>query len=229
MDTRDALGAVNTVFVFISLLGVFSQLRRIWSRKTEEKHHNNPAKLLSLNQFTMSFFAYLSFFVYGYSIAPFNHYIVWPRLIASALVWFILFEIWHDRRDRLSFISLAIISISFLCAVLGLLSGNSYSDESKLISQSLILVVTVLLAQGYFHQMTLIYKHGDTGAVDLKMSQFILMMDISTIAFALSIGIDEGWPLLCLASVSGMTKLVIMYQFRWVRLSKNAKQKRQVC
>ena len=229
MDTRDALGALNTVFVFISLLGVFSQLRRIWSRKKSKKYHSNPAKLLSLNQFTMSFFAYLSFFVYGYSIEPFNHYIVWPRLIASALVWFILFEIWHDRRDRLSFISLSIISISFLCAAVGLLAGNSYSDQSKLISQSLILVVTVLLAQGYFHQMMLIYKHGETGAVDLKMSQFTLMMDISTIAFALSIGIDEGWPLLCLAIVSGITKLIIMYQFRWVRLSENANQKRQVC
>lgn len=229
MDTRDALGALNTIFVFVSLLGVLSQLRRIWSRKKDEEYQSKPAQLLSLNQFTMSFFAYLSFFVYGYSIEPFNHYIVWPRLIASALVWLILFEIWHDRRDKLSLISLSSISIFFLCGVVGLVSGNSYSDESKLISQSLILVVTILLAQGYFHQMMLIYKHGDTGAVDLKMSQFILMMDISTIAFSLSIGIDEGWPLLFLASVSGVTKLVIMYQFRWVRLSETARQRRQLC
>jgi uncharacterized protein with PQ loop repeat len=229
LDTRDALGALNTIFVFVSLLGVLSQLRRIWSRKKDEEYQSKPAQLLSLNQFTMSFFAYLSFFVYGYSIEPFNHYIVWPRLIASALVWLILFEIWHDRRDKLSLISLSSISIFFLCGVVGLVSGNSYSDESKLISQSLILVVTILLAQGYFHQMMLIYKHGDTGAVDLKMSQFILMMDISTIAFALSIGIDEGWPLLFLASVSGVTKLVIMYQFRWVRLSETARQRRQLC
>ena len=226
MLIQNVFGVVNTVFVFVSLLGIFSQLRRIWARKKDEEHHNNPSKLLSLNQFTMSFFAYLSFFVYGYSIEPFNHYIVWPRLIASALVWFILYEIWHDRRDRLSAISLSIISISFLCAVVGLISGNSYSDESKLISQSLILGVTLLLAQGYLHQITLIYKHGDIGAVDLKMSQFILMMDISTIAFALSIGIDEGWPLLCLATVSGMTKLIIMYQFRWVRCSESAQKKR---
>lgn len=175
------------------------------------------------------FFCLLIFFIYGYSIEPFNHYIVWLRLIASALVWFILFEIWHDRRDRLSFISLSVISISFLCGVVGLFSGNSYSDESTLISQSLILVVTVLLAQGYFHQIMLIYQHGETGAVDLKMSQFILMMDISTIAFALSIGIEQAWPLLCLASVSGMTKVIIMYQFRWVRCSENAKQKRLFC
>jgi uncharacterized protein with PQ loop repeat len=221
-------GVVNTVFVFVSLLGIFSQLRRIWARKKDEEHHNNPSKLLSLNQFTMSFFAYLSFFVYGYSIEPFNHYIVWPRLIASALVWFILYEIWHDRRDKMSVASLAIASVFLVCGTMGLITGSVYSDQSRFISQSLILVVTLLLAQGYFHQISLIYKHGETGAVDLKMSQFILMMDISTIAFALSIGIDEGWPLLCLATVSGVTKLIIMYQFRWVRRNKKAKQKRFV-
>ena len=128
----------------------------------------------------------------------------------------------------MSVASLAIASVFLVCGTMGLITGSVYSDQSRFISQSLILVVTLLLAQGYFHQISLIYKHGETGAVDLKMSQFILMMDISTIAFALSIGIDEGWPLLCLATVSGVTKLIIMYQFRWVRRNKKAKQKRFV-
>jgi len=50
----------------------------------------------------------------------------------------------------------------------------------------------VLLAQSYGHQIKIIINAGDTAAVDIKMSQFIFMMDISTIAFALSIGWAEG-------------------------------------
>lgn len=175
----------------------------------------------------MSFLAYLAFFVYGYSIVPFNHYIVWPRLAASTLVLWILFEIWHDRKDPHSSGVLISATVIFTCGLIGLSFGHSYLDQSKHISTGLILIVTVLLAQGYGHQIKIILNAGDTGAVDIKMSQFILLMDISTIAFALSIGWADGWPLFTLAVVSASTKLIIMYLFRWVRVSNRAKLRRQ--
>ena len=99
-------------------------------------------------------------------------------------------------------------------------------DHSKVISASLIVVITLFLAYGYYAQIKLILLNGRTGAIELKMSQTILMMDISTIAFALTMGIETGWPLIFLATVSGSTKLIIMYLFRWVRLSDTAKQRR---
>jgi len=226
MNLYDIFGPINTTFIFISLVGVFSQLRKIWDRKERDITKGNTSELLSLNQFTVSFLAYFSFFVYGYSLEPFNHYIVWPRLAASILVGLILFEIWRDRRNKTSITCLSIILITFIFGGLGLSLGNSYTDERQLISSSLIVVVTLLIAQGYYHQIILITRSGRTGAVDLRMSQFILMMDISTIAFALSMGFKDGWPLLLLAIVSGVTKLIVMYLFRWVRLSNNAKQRR---
>jgi len=94
------------------------------------------------------------------------------------------------------------------------------------VSTIIILVISVLIAQGYYHQIRLIIKSGSTGAVDLKMSQFILMMDISTIAFALSMGVANGWPLMVLAITSGITKLIIMYLFKWVKVSPIAIQRR---
>jgi len=60
------------------------------------------------------------------------------------------------------------------------------------------------------------------------MSQFILMMDVSTIAFALSMSLANGWPLLLLATVSGITKLIIMALFRWVATSNTAKARRDL-
>ena len=216
----NTLGAINTIFIIVSLYGVFSQLRTIWRRKRQANTDKNSTALLSLNQFSVSYLAYFSFFVYGYSITPFNHYIVWPRLVASVLVAFILIAIWQDRRSKTSLLALMMVGIASLIGGAGLLFGGELEDTGKQVSTTLIVIVTLLIAQGYYHQIKLIINSKQTGAIDLKMSQFILMMDISTIAFALSMGLATGWPLLMLATVSAITKLIIMYLFNWVKYQK---------
>ncbi|WP_417688600.1 hypothetical protein [Pseudidiomarina sp.] len=218
MNTYNALGTINTLFIIFSLVGVYSQLRKVKVRKLSLDGQQGATELLSLNQFSVSFLAYLSFFVYGYSIEPFNHYIVWPRFLASILVFFILFEIWLDRRSKGALICVSIATLCLIAASLGLLLGSKIVDQGKLLATSLIVAVTIMIAQGYFHQIRLIITAKQTGAVDIRMSQFILMMDISTIAFALSMGLANGWPLLMLATISAITKLIIMYLFRWVRI-----------
>jgi len=212
----DFFGTINTIFIFVSLYGVYLQLNKIWLRK--KNNQTKVTNILSQNQFTMSFLAYFSFFIYGYSIEPFNHYIVWPRFIASLLVTVILLEMWRDRQSKASFICLLFVGLSFIAGLAGLYFNEIFSPQSKNVSTILILVITVLLAQGYAHQIKLIIKNVNTGAIDIRMSQFILLMDISTIAFALSMGVAIGWPLIVLAVVSGLTKLIIMYLFRWTRL-----------
>ena len=102
MGAYNFFGTVNTLFIFISLFGVLSQLRLIWRRKLQVPN-GVATELLSINQFTVSYLAYFSFFIYGYSIEPFNHYIVWPRLVATLLVGAILYEIWLDRKTKSSF------------------------------------------------------------------------------------------------------------------------------
>lgn len=225
MSAYSVFGTINTIFIFISLVGIYSQLSKVWQRK-RQRINSRPTELLSLNQFTVSYLAYFSFFVYGYSLEPFNHFIVWPRLIASLIVAMILFEIWHDRRTVRTAISLWFVLATLIIALIGLAMVGSIQDESRVISTSIIVMVTVLLAQGYFHQIKLIIDAGDTGAVDLRMSQFILMMDVSTIAFAVTMGVAQGWPLMMLATVSGLTKIVIIYLFYWVKVSPRAKARR---
>ncbi len=234
MLTVNLFGLINTIFITISVYGLFAQIKTIWLRKNHPAQCNNnsslhsPTALLSLNQFSVSYFAYLSFFVYGYSIDPFNHYIVWPRLVASVIVLLILFEIWRDRKTIWSRRSFYTALISLLLALFGLAFSESHSmvDHGKYIATSIMIIVSVLIAQGYAHQIKVIIQFGDTGAINLKMSQFILLMDISTIAFALSLGINDGWPLLVLAITSAITKLIIMYLFRWVKTSEAAAQRR---
>ncbi|MCV2886254.1 hypothetical protein OE749_16290 [Aestuariibacter sp. AA17] len=226
MTAYTIFGTVNTLLIIGSLIGVFSQLRTIWQRKTHPTGNSSPTALLSLNQFSVSYLAYLSFFIYGYSIEPFNHYIVWPRLIASILVLLILLEIFKDRKTRASRASVGFACIALALGVAGLFIGETFADEGRTVSTIIILVVSILIAQGYFHQIRLIVRSGSTGAVDLTMSQFILMMDISTIAFAFSMGLENGWPLLVLATTSGVTKIIIWYLFHWVKCSHTAEIRR---
>ncbi len=226
MNIYNFLGSINTIFIFVSLIGVLSQVKTIWQRKRQEIN-GGSTELLSINQFTVSYLAYFSFFIYGYSIEPFNHYIVWPRLIATVLVGIILYEIWLDRKTRMSFSILITAFLLLLAGSYGLFYGDTFIDKGRYVSTIIILVISVLIAQGYYHQIRLIIKSGSTGAVDLKMSQFILMMDISTVAFALSMGISNGWPLMVLAITSGITKLIIMYLFKWVKISPIAMQRRE--
>ena len=225
MTIYDFFGSINTFFIFVSLYGVFSQVRTIWQRKVEGTK-GGATELLSINQFNVSYLAYFSFLIYGYSIEPFNHYIVWPRLIAAALVGIIIYEIYLDRRAKVAFSSFFLVVLSLTLGVFGLIYGDTLVDKGKVVSTIIILVISLLILQGYSHQIRLILKSGATGAVDLKMSQFIFMMDISTIAFALSMGIDNGWPLMVLAITSGITKLIMMYLFKWVRVSPVASKRR---
>lgn len=208
-------GTVNTAFILFSLMGVGAQLRLV-RRRRERAGATDPATaVLSLNQFTVSFLAYLSFFVYGYSVTPFNHFIVWPRLLASVLVMVILVEIWRDRRSGSATTSVLAAVLLLICALAGLAWGDRHADEGRVVASAMIVAITALLAQGYAHQILLILRNGHTGAVSLRMSQLILLMDVSTIVFAFAMGIRMGWPLLLLAAVSGSTKLAILYLFRW--------------
>ncbi|AVH91577.1 MULTISPECIES: hypothetical protein [Pseudomonadota] len=208
-------GTVNTAFILLSLLGVGAQLRLVRNRRERADATDSATAVLSLNQFTVSFLAYLSFFVYGYSVTPFNHFIVWPRLLASVLVMAILVEIWRDRRNRSATTSVLAAALLLICALTGLAWGDRHADEGRVVASAMIVAITALLAQGYTHQILLILRNGHTGAVSLRMSQWILLMDLSTIVFAFAMGLRMGWPLLLLAVVSGSTKLVILYLFRW--------------
>lgn len=226
MNLYTITGFINSILIIVSLVGVYAQLKTIWDRKQQNASIGEVTSLLSLNQFSVSFLAYLSFFIYGYSISPFNHYIVWPRLTAALLVGMILFEIWRDRKTKASFVTFT-IALALIClATIGLWMGKTIADQGRYISTTLIVVISVMIAQGYYHQIKLIYNSGSTGSVNIRMSQFILLMDVSTIAFALTMGFADGWPLLVLATTSAITKLVIMYLFRWVRTSPLAQQRR---
>jgi hypothetical protein len=207
-------GALSTIFFLLSLSGVFAQIQIILKRKLQPNQQQGFAtRVLSLNTFAASFLGYYAFFIYGISLTPRNAYLVWPRLIALVLVIWILFEIARDRRTFRA-IGVYATSLSLLLAgLVAMLFDFQLSFEKRLFSQWLTVVVTVIIAQGYAHQIYLMYKSRSVGAVSKRMHQLTLLKDIFTVAFGISMGLEDGWPLLLLSGVSGMTKIVLLALF----------------
>ncbi|XOV81158.1 MAG: hypothetical protein ACFHVJ_09465 [Aestuariibacter sp.] len=165
----NTLSLLNSGLVLVSLYGICAQLNRLWlGRKPNHctEISGGASHILSLNQFTVSFYAYLSFFTYGAMVEPFNHIMVWPRLIAALLLGLILLEIWRDRKNKISMLCLLSVVISLIISLLLLIFGDRYQDSGKNVATLMIVVFTAFLAQGYAHQIALVIKAGDTGAID---------------------------------------------------------------
>jgi hypothetical protein len=208
-------GALNTFCVLLGVYGIWLQIAKIRERKRSGIAH--PTEILSLNNFATTFVASWSFFVYGYSIQPFNHVLVWPRLASFLLTLMVLYEIQHDRRTRTSRAVFLIAGVLALAGLAGLAFAPVLADDARRVSQMLIVAITVLLIQANFHQIALIWRSGRTGAVSIRMNQFFLTMDASGILFGLAMGIESGWPLILLSAGSAIPKLVILWLFRWTR------------
>jgi len=222
-------GLANAAIFLLTLVGLGSQLQWVWQRRQRlaaGETSERPTAVLSVNQFVSSFLAFFSFFVYGACLSPFNHYLVWTRLAACILTLMVLCEIVRDRCDGRSIAALSICLILLLGVSLVLLFNPGDSDWTRTLSVSLIVVVTMILAQGYLHQVMLIRQSGRTGGVSARLHQYFFWKDASTIAFGLTMGAADGWPLLLLSTVSGLTKLITLWHFRWVRLSPLAAKRR---
>ena len=221
--TYHITGLISAVIFLLTVGGLWSQLKFVWQRRRNlaggGRARERPTAVLSLNQFVSSFLAFYSFLLYGACLPRFNHYLVWPRLAACLLTLMVLFELMRDRKDRLTATGF-VACLGLLLASPVLLSLHPEAAAwGRWMSQGLVVVVTVVLAQGYLHQVAIIRTTGHTGGVALRMHQFFFLKDVSTMAFALALGIASGWPLLLLSGVSAVTKLATLWHFRWVRLS----------
>lgn len=205
-----AAGITNLVFYAIALLGTGHQLILIWRRRAAPSAAERPTALISLNQLAVSFLGYYAFFVYGYCVSPFNHYLVWPRLAGLLLVLAILFELARDRRERRSLGVFAVAVGALLPAVAILVARPELSDTARRIPQALAVVATALLVQGFVHQIVLVRRARRVGAVSLWMHVATFVKDFSLAGLGAAMGFAAGWPLLLMGSASVAVKAVLI-------------------
>ena len=88
------LGFASAALFLLTWLGLWSQIKAMTrfhvpvSSESDDANHS-----LSLNQFGSSYFAFFSIFLFGISVEPFNHYLVWTRFGALILTLIIIWKI----------------------------------------------------------------------------------------------------------------------------------------
>ena len=223
--TYHITGIISTLLYGLSVFGLWIQLRKIWERK-ESTFAEHPTAVLSLNFIGMAFFAYFFLFFYGFALERFNHYLVWPRLLAIALSLMIMYEIMIDRKNwssRITFVGCTLLTLGgiammlfFRPAALGLVD----------ISKGTLIANTFMLAQAGVHQIVLIIRSGSTGGIALRSHQLTLIKNLGNMSFGFAMGGPTGWPLVLLWGSDSLFKIVVMYLFRWVRISPVAQEHR---
>jgi hypothetical protein len=224
-------GVLSAAFVTLSLTGLFLQVRFVWKRKVYFSQgrlvDERPTAILSLNRFATSFVAFYAMLLYGMCLARFNHYLVWPRVIAIGLLLIILKEIRFDRKDNLSTavfcLAMALAVLAVALPVLGIRVAVHNAGGSRF----LVLLSSLLLAQGAVHQILRIRRSGRTGGLSLRMHQLFFMKDVASMIFGAVMGFTQGWPVVMFHGVSMAVQCTTMWHFRWVRVSALAHERRK--
>lgn len=231
LSSYHTLGIIAASTFMLTVLGLYYQLALVLRRRKvfllNPLTSDRPTNILSLNQLSSIYLACYAFFLYGLCVKPINHYLAWPRLMAMLVLLLLFYQLLIDRRNLRSAVAFYFTSGMLVISSLVFWFRENIQDYGKYAAQGLVIIATVVLAQGYFHQILMIRKNGSTGAVSIKFHQCVLLTAISTIAFGIAIGLKDGWPLILLASVSATLKIITLWHFRWVRISKTAKIRRQ--
>lgn len=208
-----ALGSISAVLFLLTWFGLYRQIKVIEARRIEGK----PAtRSLSMNQFSSSYLAFYANFIFAIALDPFNHYLFWTRIGALVLVLFVIFRIYQER-PKLN--NQVILSGQVLLLIVGLVSilYRPYPGLAQIGATTLMLTVTAILVQGTLHQCWLVYTNKSRGDLSAALFKSILIKDVSTLAFALTIPIEQAWPLLILNGASVVTRGGLLFLIKHYR------------
>ena len=208
------LGFASAALFLLTWLGLWSQIKAM--ARSQVVVDNDANHSLSLNQFGSSYFAFFSIFLFGISVEPFNHYLVWTRFGALILTLIIIWKIWEHRRTRLC---AAVTTLALFALIGGTLSiaFRPFPALAQLGANTLMLAVTVVLFQGSLHQWLVLQRRQKVGSLSFSLFKNILIKDVSTLLFGLTMPLSQSWPLLILNGTSVVMRgsiLLKMYKLK---------------
>ncbi|WP_412724759.1 hypothetical protein [Alteromonas sp. D210916BOD_24] len=202
------LGLASAALFLLTWTGLYAQINAMtrYQHVTSDANHS-----LSLNQFGSSYFAFFSIFLFGISVEPFNHYLVWTRFGALVLTLIILWKIWQHRRNRIASSVALIASISLIGGLVSM-AFRPFPALAQFGANTLMLVVTVILFQGSLHQLLVLRRRQKVGSLSFALFRNILIKDVSTLMFGLTMPLSQSWPLLILNGTSVVMRGSILIQ-----------------
>lgn len=226
----DIIGFLSAATVILSLGGIWSQVRLIYTRKRSyaagDLMGETPTEILSLNRFSSSYIAFFSMFLYALTMQDMNGYIALPRAVALFLTLLVLFEIMIDRRNKRARFTFW-FCLLFVSAGMGFAMTPYRTILSEAgIAQAIVIASCLIFAQGVMHQIHVIRKTGRIGALSLRMYQMFFLKDFFAIIFSFLLGFEAGWPVFVMHVTSMVGQIVTIYHFFWVKNSAAAATRR---
>ncbi len=218
MSSYHITGLISALLSTIASAGLATQVHLLWKRSRQHCNDGQrPTAVLSINRFVTSYIMFLAMYTYGAMLSPFNHYLVWPRVLGMALSLSILYQINNDRHNLISRIafygSLGLLLVFKLLICL----TRPLINPDPILFPVIVTVVCAIYLQGGLIQISLIRRSRSTGSLSFQMHVLFICKDISLIAFALVMGRDIGWPILMLCATGLAVNLSALWFFRWAR------------
>ncbi|MEC8374025.1 MAG: hypothetical protein VX078_04330 [Pseudomonadota bacterium] len=202
------MGLVSSALFLLTWFGLWSQIKSMNKYQYLCRDANNS---LSLNQFGSSYFAFFSLFLFGISVEPFNHYLVWTRFGALLLTLVIIMKIWQQRRGPVTTMVTSMATLVFLAGITSMFF-RPFPAIAQLGTATLMLGVTVILFQGTLHQLLVLKRRQKVGSLSATLFKNILIKDVSTLLFGLTMPLSQSWPLLVLNGTSVIMRGAVLVE-----------------
>jgi len=202
------MGLVSSALFLLTWFGLWSQIKSMNKYQYLCRDANNS---LSLNQFGSSYFAFFSLFLFGISVEPFNHYLVWTRFGALLLTLVIIMKIWQQRRGPVTTMVTSMATLVFLAGIASMFF-RPFPAIAQLGTATLMLGVTVILFQGTLHQLLVLKRRQKVGSLSATLFKNILIKDVSTLLFGLTMPLSQSWPLLVLNGTSVIMRGAVLVE-----------------
>lgn len=215
MNTYLLWGTVSSLFFFSAVPAIGHQLWVIHCRKRQRARGELQAQAtqsISVNQIFSSYCGVYSFFLFGIVRHPPDLFLTVPRFIAAVLLYWVVIEIYRERRDRSSQWAFWACTASAFIPIVLVVAGVRTSSGSRFVSQVMVLTATLLMAQGCLAQYRMLKRAGQRGAVSLPMHAMLYGKDFSGLMFGLELG-ASAWSIILMHASNLVMRLPILYGY----------------
>jgi hypothetical protein len=137
---------------------------------------------------------------------------VYPRAVVGLLLFWILVELFLDRRGRAATAALGAATLGILVVCVVAASGLRTLEAVKKSSEVIVCVATVLMAQGAIAQYRMLRRTQSRGAVSLPMHLTLYLKDFTGMIFGLYIG-WSAWSIITMHGSNLVMRLPVIYQY----------------
>ena len=208
-------GFLSSGFFLSAIPAISHQLRKIHKRKAEIHRGNldqSATHSISLNQAVSSYFGVFSFFVFGLVQSSPDPFLTYPRAIVGALLYWLIWELYLDRRSHSTKIAVAVTTTSLFIPACVMLTGQRAAGEIHTLSHALVCLATIVMAQGALAQYRLLKQNQTRGAVSLPMHLVLYGKDFTGLMFGITIG-ATAWSIIAMHLTNLIMRAPIIFTY----------------